>query len=339
MQERGKLIRRDMVLALEAKLPVLSRAVDPIFDDLSVEASDGIGRKTEAPWVRIYSEAMSPNARQGFYLVIHFSANGSGIFITIGCGSTIWSGGDLKPILDTELHARTNWARDVIQQRWGNLEPFTDEIELGATAKLPRQFEKATAAAKFIAISELDTADIDFLLNEAMKRLSEIYLAQLDGRDTTPAEQDAATVLAIVRPDKARGKSQGRGLTPEERRKVEKRAMFLAAETLKSQGYSCEDKSTTESFDLLAKKDGISIKVEVKGTTSDICESLLMTRNEVELHKNEKGVTALVIVSRIRLDKENKDKEAFGGEVQCLIGWDINEWLIEPIMFQITRYR
>lgn len=134
MQERGNLIRTDLAQELRDRLRDLGRAFDPLFDDLAVEGSDGIGRKTEAPWVRLYSKAMSPTPREGFYIVIHFSANGSAFFVTIGCGSTIWSGGDLRPISDGQLKAKTTWARSVVEQRWGTLEPFSDAIALGARA-------------------------------------------------------------------------------------------------------------------------------------------------------------------------------------------------------------
>lgn len=89
MQERGNLIRSDLTQELRSRLRDLSRAFDPLFDDLAAEGSDGIGRKTEAPWVRLYSKAMSPTARAGFYVVVHFAADGSAVFVTIGCGSTV----------------------------------------------------------------------------------------------------------------------------------------------------------------------------------------------------------------------------------------------------------
>ena len=77
MKERGELIRQELPLKLRLLLPLLSNVFDDIFDDLAVEGRDGIGRKTEAPWVRIFSKAMSPSPREGYYLVFHFAADGS----------------------------------------------------------------------------------------------------------------------------------------------------------------------------------------------------------------------------------------------------------------------
>jgi hypothetical protein len=336
MQERGRLIRTDLASALKDRLPRLQQAFDRVFDDLGVEASDGIGRKTEAPWVRLFSRTMSPNPREGFYIVIHFAANGSGVYFTVGCGSTIWSGGDLKLVADDELKARTSWARSVVLQRFKDLAPFSDEISLGAKAPLPRTFEKATAIAKWIPVQDLANVDLDSLLFGASERLGEIYLAQLSGRDVSPGDQDSEDVVAIAKPLRLR-RGQGRGLSAIERREVELRAMRLATEHLLALGFQCQDMSATESFDVLAKKNDLVVKVEVKGTTSDFCDSVLMTRNEVELHQKEKGSTALFIVSRIRLVREAATVSATGGEIEALMHWDIDEWSADPVAYQMTR--
>jgi hypothetical protein len=126
MQERGRLIRTDLLQAMKDRLPVLQAAFAPEFKDLDAQASDGIGRKTEAPWVRVFSRAMSPNPREGFYLVFHFAADGSAVFLTVGCGSTLWSGGDLRSLPDSELDRRTSWARGVLLERWASRAHVTE---------------------------------------------------------------------------------------------------------------------------------------------------------------------------------------------------------------------
>ena len=337
MQERGHLIRTELALEIRDRLPSLMKAFDGIFDDLAVEGSDGIGRKTEAPWVRLFSRAMSPNPREGFYLVIHFSADGLAIFFTVGCGSTIWSGGDLRPVSDDELKRRTSWARSVIEQRWGTIAPYHDQIVLGANAPLPRTFEKATAIAQRIPVDQLSSTDLDSILFGAAERLGQIYLAQLDQRDVSQGDQDSNDIAAIAKPLKVQRRGQGVGLTVAERKAVELRAMALALEYLTAQGYRCKDTSATESFDLLANRDGVSVKVEVKGTTSDLCDSILMTKNEVELHRDEKGSTGLIIVSKIKLTRGQKAPLAEDGLVEALLFWDIDRWSADPIAFKVSR--
>lgn len=57
-------------------------------------------------------------------------------------------------------------------------------------------------------------------------------------------------------------------------------------------------------FDILATNADAKIMVEVKGTTSEDPSSILMTANEVKLHNEKKGQTALAIVSAIKLPKQ-----------------------------------
>jgi hypothetical protein len=337
MQERGRLVRTALEGELHARLPVLQTAFDPTIRDLNVGTSDGIGRKTEAPWARVFSTAMSPNPRSGFYLVIHFAADGSAVFVTVGCGSTVWSGGDLRPVSDSELARRTSWARQVVEQRWGSIAPFSPGMDLGAKADLPKTFEKATALAIRISAAELGTADLEAALYMAAERLGEIYLAQRSQRDVAPGEQDKSALDQLVNPLRLRSGRQGFGLTTVERKAVERRAMDLAIEHFTRQGYHCKDTSATESFDLMAVKGDVIYKVEVKGTTSDLCDSVLMTRNEVELHRAEKGRTALVLVYGIRLRNDGPLPHASEGSVETLMDWDIDAWRAEPIAFELHR--
>jgi hypothetical protein len=329
------LIRDALADELRAMLPGISAVVGDAAPDLCVDSSDGIGRKTEAPWVRIHSKTLSPNPREGYYFVIHFRADGTGVFFTVGCGSTVWNGGDLRPVSDKELAQRTGWARSVIEQRWKSVSPFTDLIQLGASAALPRTFEKATVIAKRVDVGDLGRTDLDSLVLEACARLGEIYRAQRDLRDVQPAEQVEAEVSVAVNPTRRSSARQGFGLSGAERKAVELRAMLLATEHLIGMGYDCRDTSSSESFDLLACKGDESLKVEVKGTTSDSCEAIVMTANEVRLHGLEKGKTGLIMVSRIRLRKEDGKPVAEGGQVEALMGWDISEWQSEPIAYRV----
>jgi hypothetical protein len=79
------------------------------------------------------------------------------------------------------------------------------------------------------------------------------------------------------------------------------------------------------------------MKVEVKGTTSDSPDAILMTRNEVALHRAEKGDTALFIVSSIRLEREVKKLNASGGVLEAMIGWDIDEWELTTTAYRVGR--
>lgn len=62
-----------------------------------------------------------------------------------------------------------------------------------------------------------------------------------------------------------------------------------------------------------------------------------MTKNEVDLHRNEKGSTALIIVSQIRLVQTNGKYAVEGGKPEIMIGWDIDNWQLEPTAFRLSR--
>lgn len=96
MERRGVLVRRDAPNWLREHLPELSKLVPQAVDDLSVEGRDGTGRKTEVPWVRVYSTSRSPSATVGFYVVYLFSGSGSHAYVSLNQGTTRWENGDFR---------------------------------------------------------------------------------------------------------------------------------------------------------------------------------------------------------------------------------------------------
>jgi hypothetical protein len=113
--------------------------------------------------------------------------------------------------------------------------------------------------------------------------------------------------------------------------------MTLAEAWLKAEGYAVLDVSATSSFDLSVTKSKKTLKIEVKGTTNDSADAILMTHREVDLHRVEKGSTGLILVSGIRLDRSGPATVANGGDVHAELGWDIDNWSAAPIAFRLTR--
>ena len=337
MQERGRLIRHELVAHIRGLQPELAAAMAEFGADFIVGASDGIGRKTEAPWVRFASREMSPNPTDGFYVVIHFSADGSAVWVTVGCGSTIWTGGDLRPLPTQELKRRTDWARAIVEGRFGSIAPFTDEIALGAKAALPQTFERATALAQRFDPAALDDSSFEASLRRAAEFLAEIYRSQRTGAHLTPAQVGEMQLEELSRPSRQLLKGQGIGLTAAERRAVELRAMALARAWLEAEGYKVVDRSAKASFDFEATKGGEVMKVEVKGTTSPAFDAFFMTRNEVLLHQEQAGATALVMVSGIRLESVGGEVKATGGKCEVSLPWDISEWVLDAMAYRVTR--
>lgn len=337
MQERGTQLRSVLRPAIARLQPVLSRAMGRFGSDFDVDASDGIGRKTELPWVRFCSKAMSPSPTEGFYSVIHFSTDGSAVHVTVGCGSSRFHNGSSVPLPESELDAQTAWARAVLLEKLGTLEPFSDPPNFRATRRLPISFQRATAISKRVPYEEIDNTDFELLLELAAERLRLIYEAQATGRDLSQADQAELEIQAVLNPNQRSGTRQGYGLPASAKRVVERRAMEVAERWLSDNGYAVNDYSTSRPYDFEAKNDRGTIKVEVKGTTSDRADAILMTRNEVDLHRDEKGATALIIVSKIRLSIDGDKYAADGGEAETLLGWDIDQWALEPTAFRLTK--
>jgi len=235
-----------------------------------------------------------------------------------------------------ELDKRTAWARRVIQEGAGSIDPFNDPPYFGAQRPLPKSFERATAIAKRLSIDDLETADLDGLLVRAAELLRLIYQASADGRELSPADLDELELERVIKPLSPR-KGQGFGLSADDRRRVELQAMRLTRDWLESEGYRVTDTSVNYPYDFEAAKADLTLKVEVKGTTSDNPDAIFMTHNEVDLHRAEKGRTALFIVSEIRLLTEDGEREAVGGKLQVFIGWDIDEWQLTPTTFRVEK--
>ena len=337
MQERGELIRRTLTAEIKARSDFITHKMGTFGNDFNVGASDGIGRKTEAPWVRFCSQKMSPAPTEGYYFVIHFNRDGTALFLTVGCGSTTWKKGSLVPLSKEKLLEKTLMARRSIISEHGSVGDFVDQIALNARAPLPKTFEHATAIAKRISYDDIDTTDFDSLLSQSAIYLRTVYEAQRSGFDLTHADQAEIEIQDIIKPQRKRQSgSQGFGLSAPQKKAVELRAMELTQGWLESNGYTVKDTSANKPYDLLASKDSITTKVEVKGTTSSDPSAILMTANEVELHRSEKGSTTLAIVSEIKLVKSTPPT-ASGGKLEVLIGWDIDQWQATPTAFRVER--
>lgn len=337
MQERGRLINtvlKDDLLKLE---DVLSPSLGKYGGDYYVDSSDGKGNKVEAPWVRFCSKSMSPNARTGYYVVIHFKKSGAGLYLTLGCAASTLKNGSIVTLNKTLLHSKTEVARKALLSKFGSLGVFSDQIEIEGTTNLVKSFEDATVIAKYIPTNEIDNTDIESLLIDLAVYLEVIYdVIQSTGADLSEADQSLIDMEKSIRQKRNSNGAQGYGLNAAEKKAVELRAMKLATDWLQERGFKTKDTSANMPFDILATKPDIELMVEVKGTTSHDPSAILMTANEVKLHRDNKGHTALAIVSAIKLQK-GSTPEATDGNIEISIGWDIDEWVAIPTAFRLEK--
>lgn len=340
MAARGLLIRRDLPRALGAYSSAFAERLGPHGDHMKIEGSDGIGRKTQAPWVRIFSGELSPSATSGFYMVIHFAVNGELCFVTVGCGATRWDNekGDLVKSSDRDLKAKVDWAVGVLDKQGLDHSTFADTIAIGSEHSLPQSFEKATALCRTLPVAGITDEAVVAAVSEALSFLSVIYDHYGKLGDLTPAEIATIEIEAIANPQRKNANSrQGFGLTGAERKAVEQRAMEVTHEYLTISGYKVKDVSATCSYDYHVSKGVEEIKVEVKGTTSELADAVLLTAKEVALHSSAMETTALAIVSGIAFKQRGPQAECTGGTLEFIYPWDISKWDVIPTAFIVRR--
>lgn len=340
MKERGTLIRQDLPELLRAHLDRLKPSMGRFGEELSVEGRDGIGRKTSAPWVRLFANSLSPSATTGFYVVIHFALDGTACFITLGCGASKWDSerGDLIKESDEQLKQRVAWGRSVLLRADRDLSGFPDQIDIGSTADLVRSFEKATVLAKSVDPHTVTLDEFIETICSALELLAVVYEAYSQRADMTLSESFEIDIQSVVNPSRATsGQRQGFGLTGPERKAVELRAMEVVRVHLEGLGYSVTDTSANKPYDFLAEQGEETIKVEVKGTTTQQVDAIFMTSNEVDLHTSEEGATALGIVSDILLSNRDSDPACSGGTLDFHYPWKISDWVVVPKAYSVTR--
>lgn len=137
---------------------------------------------------------------------------------------------------------------------------------------------------------------------------------------SAPEVKDAKQALGV-----AAGRipaRQGFRQSAAQRDAIEARAMTVALKHLRSLGWSdITDTSNGNPFDFLCRGRGRgTLHVEVKGTTS-LGEAVVLTRREVELHRDTFPANALIVVHSIELDGE----KASGGQVTHIQPWAIHD--------------
>ncbi|PAX06673.1 MrcB family domain-containing protein [Sphingomonas lenta] len=337
MQVRGNLIRNVIPEELRRWRAVQPQALLPFRGRLNVQGRDGTGLKTFVPWVRIRSPEMSPSAQSGWYVVYLFRQDGTGVALCVSHGSTRFDGREFKPRTAEEAASLMAWGRALIRSQAFNF-GMVEGVDLGSAATLSKAYESTTAFSKTYAANAVpDDATLAREAERAVALIAELYRAQELGRapDAPPPELIEAdnAVSTVSRPGSTRqsSKGQGFGLSAPERKAVEAHAMSLAAAWLAANGFTAiRDVHAAYSCDYLATRNGVEHHVEVKGTTSPYGK-VILTANEVELHRRTHPTNLLIVVHGIDLiDARTK---ATGGEVTVLDPLVIENCTLTPLSF------
>lgn len=332
MQRRGLLIRHSIPTELRARADELRPLLaDFGGDDADAEGRDGTGRKTHVPWVRWFSRSRSPSAQGGWYLVYLFHPDASGVSLCLSHGSTTLDNGVYVGRSDAEVAELMTWAQAVVGTEFAGDATVREGIELGGP-RLARDYERTTVFSKFYPAGAVP--DDDKLLAD-LSRFSEplrkLYRAQELGLTPGASHPDTFAISAITAPLKARSPGQGRGLNAGDRKLVELRAMELARQWLEDQGFAYKDVSDRDSCDYRASRSGEDWVVEVKGTTGGP-GSILLTANEVALHRHQHPRNALIVVHGIQLGPE--PGQVSGGQLRVSSPWQVEDERLKAVCFE-----
>jgi MrcB-like, N-terminal domain/Protein NO VEIN, C-terminal len=329
MQTRSQLIRKEIPDWLRARSAGLVAASSIAADDLAIEGSDGVGQKTELPWVRVFSRYRSPRATEGWYLVYLFSALGDRVYLSVNQGTTVWTGDTFRPKPRADLEMRVSWARDVLGVP-DRVTELVREISLEARrTNLGPAYESGNVFAleyRADAIPSPVELERDLLyMAELLGSLYRFYdrAAYVPG-DVAPEVIEATTAAERAAGLRAgRRGGQGFGLTLAQRDAVELYAIRKAQLYLGAMGWDTKYVGESMTWDIEASNDEKKIFVEVKGSTSP-GETVILTAAQVVKYREKYPNTALIVVSDIDLDRSAPRPVPSGGTLT-----ETNPWLID----------
>lgn len=137
MVHRGHLIRDFLP-------QVVTEWVTESFPELKVVGSDGIGRKTRVPWVRVFNPRHSPNATRGWYVVFLFAADGSACYMSLNQGTTETVRGKIRPRHADVVAKRAETARRRLPRPSNQM---ASTIDLADPGVLGGSYERGSAWA------------------------------------------------------------------------------------------------------------------------------------------------------------------------------------------------
>ncbi len=320
MGERGQLIRNVMPTWLRDRESVLRSAMG--VDDFFAEGRDGTGLKTRVPWVRVGSRAQSPRATEGFYVVYLFDALGDTVYLSLNQGTTDFINGEFTPKSPGVIEARVEWARETLAD-WLPRVGAHAEVDLN-DPRLGAGYEKGNVLARAYALDKVPDDDTLFAdLRVFSEGLGRLYKARekrpipSEQPEVVEAEESAAEIGGHPR-SKSRA---GFRTNAAEIKLIENHAVALARAYYESDGWTV--KELGKPFDLKARKQGRSLDIEVKGTTSDGA-GVPLTAGEVRHHDKVYPDNALVVVRGISLDRSVSPPAVSKGVLYELRAWRIN---------------
>jgi hypothetical protein len=342
MKRRGILIRNEIAASLNENLVRFKSKNEIAIEDLWVQGKDGDGNKAEIPWVRVGSKELSPSAMKGWYVVFLFSATGSNCYLSLGHSSMIYEGDSndkryQKPLPPELAEQMMRWGREKLQLNEIKVPRLKFKMNLEAKGILAEAYNRTSLCGFEYSKQNIpNDAQIIGDLELLLEMLSKIYF--LEETDATfPGSESPEHREAVTAIEQAAGRNltgprrQGRSqLPPAHKKVIEEHAVEVTMKLLEKKGFThVKDVGKNHSYDIAAKLNGIDFYIEVKGTIS-LGEKVVLTKNEVQLHRQEYPNNAIAVVSQIELDR-NDPPSAKGGRVLFISPWKIEDSDLEAL--------
>lgn len=181
----ASLVRNELVAAVE-------EIVRPIHSDYLVKASPGAGVWASVPWLAILNPTLTNTTQSGVYPVYLFRSDGSGVYLSLGFGTT-----DLQKKFGVAgAREQAFILRNNIRSNDKRLEAWDATIALNSNTALGRSYEWASAGAKFYAIEQLP--DDNALKNDLVEIL-DIY-AKSTGSEELSSKLSFASPTMLSKP-------------------------------------------------------------------------------------------------------------------------------------------
>lgn len=244
-----------------------------------------------------------PGCRWGVFV----NTNGLGAQLTIELPSG--EAEDNKRVLAT-LRAATD-GRDPFDWR-------QDDATVRTRVRLGVDLAGETGAEQLAALLLAAVTQLQEQLGESLAEALEVL----------PALTDAEAFVEQA----ARPRRQGRGLSSDERRAVELRAVDAATAVLHEEGWAVEDVGARRSYDLDCVRGREHLVVEVKGTTGGL-DTIVLTANEVRIAAAHFPRTALFVLYDISLSRGGAGPVASGGTPYVVRPWRPEDDRLTPTVF------
>ncbi len=342
---RNGLVQDGIPNSLREALLGSTFAIDSEF--LRVYGSGGAGLNAKIPWVLISDERFTKRAQDGWYLVLLFSENGSGLYLSLNKNSTVsgpnpsgkWTA---DPLPDYEMRRDRGWALSLLDERIQATQlELTETMDLHTTSAPGRAYEKTHVVGRHYPRSALpDEEELVSDLSAMSVFLNIIYNSLSGGSASSEVPVPSPTDGGSSNSEKAETSTTtggpGRQSDTAVKLATEQHAEKRATKYLEDEPYRYEkvkNVGAVKSYDLQATKGSEILCVEVKGSISSL-SSVNLTANEVATARTAKN-TLLVVVDQITWQRTPSGEiVTSGGRMRTWWGWRADENLLTP-----TEYR